>query len=233
MKKTSFIIIHSLPDKKIKSLGNRALINIGNETVIDYQIAFCKKICKNSDIVVIGAFESKKLCKYLHKKYTNIKYISHGLTDFTNIGYSVQHALNNIAYNNLCLINGNIFIDVSSISKIKKQISYKENFIITTKQRKSSVGYIKNKDGTIGHCFFDLPQSMYDMIYIDSKYADTFNYNVLSKDMEKYYLFEIINDCIDHQIPFYGLDIDSRHLNIIENTETINKITRKNNKKYV
>ena len=73
MTKTSIIIIHSLPDKKIKSLGNKALINIGTENVIDYQIGFCNKLAKNNEIIVIGAFESKKLQKYLNKKYPKVK----------------------------------------------------------------------------------------------------------------------------------------------------------------
>lgn len=232
MIKTSIIIIHSLPDKKIKSLGNRALLNIGKENIIDYQIGMCNKLVKNNEIIVIGAFESKKLQKYLNKKYPNVKYISHNFNEFTNIGLGVQYGIKYATGDSIIIMNGNIVIEHNAIPKIKKQIKQKNNFLITTRQSKSGVGFINNPDGSVEHCFFDLPKPLYDLIYIDNAYRDTFSDMVHGRDFEKYYLFEIINESININITFYSVDIDSRHIYIIDNNDTINKIIRKR-KRYV
>lgn len=232
MIKTSIIIIHSLPDKKIKSLGNRALINIGKENLIDYQIGVCNKLVKDNEIIVVGAFESKKLQKYLNKKYPNIKYISHKLTEFTNIGLGLQHGLEYAIGGNLIIMNGNILIEHEAVSKIKQKIKEKHNFLITTRRSKSNVGFISHEDGTVAHCFFDLPKPLYDLFYIDNMYRDTFSNMFNRRDFEKYYLFEIINESISTNITFHSIDIDSRNIHLIDNNETINKFIRKR-KKYV
>jgi bifunctional N-acetylglucosamine-1-phosphate-uridyltransferase/glucosamine-1-phosphate-acetyltransferase GlmU-like protein len=228
MKKTSIILIHSLPDKKIKSLGNKALIQLNGCNLLDYQIGFIKKLFSNSEIIVVGGFDSKKLGKYIHKKYTNIKYVSHEITDNTNIGFSVQKAIMQITGDNILIINGNLFIDKISINDIKKHKKY--NFILSSKQSKSNIGLIVNTK-LVEHCFFDLPKPFYDFVYIHNSYMDTFCDIIKNNDFEKYYLFEIINECINKDIYFYAADIDSRNINIIDNNETINKIIRKQ-KKY-
>mgnify|MGYP003342322255 CR=1 FL=1 len=232
MTKTSIIIIHSLPDKKIKSLGNKALINIGTENVIDYQIGFCNKLAKNNEIIVIGAFESKKLQKYLNKKYPKVKYISHRLTEFTNIGLGLQYGVEYAMGDNLIIMNGNILIEQAAVSKIKQHIKQKHNFLITTRQSKSNVGFINHEDGTIANCFFDLPKPLYDLFYIDSIYRNTFSDMIHNRDFEKHYLFEIINESINTNITFRSVEIDSRNIHLIDNNETINKFIRKR-KRYV
>ncbi len=67
---TTLILLNAFPDKKIKSLGNRLLIDISKEyKIIDYQINLFLQIYKNINVVIVGSFETKKLKKYIKIKY--------------------------------------------------------------------------------------------------------------------------------------------------------------------
>lgn len=229
MIKTSVILIHSLPDRKIKSLGNKALISFGKNNLLDCQIQFIRSTFKNAEIIVVGGFEHKKLHKYLNKKYNNIRYVYHEITEYINIGLSIQKALKLAIGKNIVIINGNLFVDKKASSDIKAIKN--KNYIISTKQNKSPIGCIKNNN-IVQNCFFDLPCSIYDFIYITAESSEQFYkciYNTI--DLEKFYIFEIINSCINKNIIFTLCDIDSRNIDIIDNISTIQKITRKQ-KKY-
>lgn len=229
MIKYSVLLIHSLPDKKIKSLGNKALINLGKLNLIDHQIQFIKKIFKNSEIIVVGGFEHRKLYKYLNKKYSNIKYIYHNINDYVNIGLSIKLGLKVSNGRNVVIINGSLFIDPKASSLIKKAKNH--NYIISTKQTKSPIGCIK-QNGSIENCFFDLPCSIYDFVIVNQTYVQDFkNCIYQTKDIDKFYMFEVINHCINNKMRFVTCEIDSRHIDIIDNNPIIQKITRKY-KKY-
>lgn len=231
MHKTSVILIHSLPDRKIKSLGNKALIDLGKYNILDYQIQFIKKLVKNPEIIVVGGFEHKKLSKYINKKYHNIKYIYHEITDYINIGLSIQLGLRLATGSDAIIMNGNLFIDKRAIKDIKSK--YKNiNAILSTKQTKSPIGCIKNNNQVLQNCFFDLPYPVYDFIRINQESLPTVKDIIYSTyDLDKFYLFEIYNTIINHNIDLYTVDIDSRHIEILDNINTIQKITRKQ-KKY-
>lgn len=230
MNKTSVILIHSFPDRKIKSLGNRALISIGKSNIIDYQIQFIKNLVRNPEIIVVGGFEHKKLSKHIHKKHSNIKYIYHEITDTINIGLSVKLAVRVATGNELIIINGNILIDKRATKDIKSK--YKHiNCILSTKQNKSTIGCIKDANNILQNCFFDLPQPIYDFISINKQSLVAVKDIIYeTADLEKFYLFEIYNAIINRGIDLYTIDIDSRQIDIIDNIDIIQKITRKKTK---
>lgn len=234
MDKTSIIIIHSLPDRKTKSLGNKALIDLGKYTILDYQIEFINKLVKDPEIIIVGGFEHKKLSKYIskNKKYHKIKYIYHEITEYVNIGLSIRLGLRLATGNDVIIMNGNLFIDKKAIKDIKNK--YKNtNIILSTKQKKSQIGCIKNHNKVLQNCFFDLPYSIYDFIRINKQsLPHVKNLIYATHDLDRFYLFEIYNIMINNNIELETVDIDSRYIDVLDNINTIQKITRKQ-KKYV
>lgn len=221
--KNYVIILDSLPDKKIKSIGNRCLIKIRkNHTVLDYHIQTAKKIFnKNLQIIVVGGFESKKLKKYLYSKYNNIIYIEYTVSDYTNIGSILALAFKNIEEGNCLIWNTNHILHNNAINKIQSSLLNNQSFIIYSRS-KGDIGLIIGNNSVI-NCYYGLPYNLYDIIYINNKDIS----RLLTYDMNKLYLFEIINRCIDDDIAISPVLINSKYITIINSTNNIEKVKKK------
>lgn len=134
----SIIIVDSMPDKKIKSIGNRCLISIRKNTnILDYHIQSAKKILKNANIIVICGFESKKVKKYisLNKKYNNIKYIEYDIDELSNFGQALQLGLDTAKNTNCLIWNTNHILHKYAINNIQSKILSQKSFIAYNKKK--------------------------------------------------------------------------------------------------
>lgn len=218
----SVILLNGLADKKIKSIGNRCLIQITkSKNILDYHIKAIHKIFKNPQIILTSCmFDSKKLKKYVENKYPNIIYIDHDVDDFTNIGTGLGLALQKVSAQNNCLIlNTNHILYRSAIQKIKDNIN---NSFILYDQQKGSVGLLHEKNKLI-NCYYDLPNTLYDLLYINRK-----QFGAVPKDLNisKLYLFEIINGYIEKGLDFKPVKINKSSITVINSIKNIEKVKR-------
>lgn len=223
MKKHSVILLNALPDKKIKSLGNKCLISLNKQkNILDYHIHTIKKIFKSPEIIIVCGFDCKKLKKYIQQKYKNLIYLEHNINDQTNVGTSIQLSIPHISGDSCLFLNTTNILYPDAVEKIKlnKDIS----FILTNKE-KGSVGFIKNNDRVI-NCYYDLPNSIYDILYICSDQLSIFK-KIHNNDLSKLFLFEIINLCISYGINLKSININSKSIILIDSINNIQKVQKK------
>lgn len=223
-RKFSIIILNTLSDKKIKSLGDKCLIKLDqHRCLIDYQIQLFNKIFNKPEIIIIGGLDNKRLKKYIDTNFSNIniKYIQHNIDTSTNIGTSIKYAINSITNHNCLIINSSLLLH-KSISQIifKNLIS---SFILVQENIKGNIGYISSNSNKIMNCYYDLPNSVIDCLYIASKDFDIFS-KICQSDIDRYYLFEVINKCIESNISFKPLPVLSKMVTIIDSIDSIQNL---------
>lgn len=222
----SVILLNALPDKKIKSLGNKCLIKISkNYNILDYQIKIINKIFNNPEIIIVGGFDTKKLKKYIDNNYIskNIKYIDHNIDNLTNIGTSVKNAISHVSNNNYFIINSSILFHKDIISTIKKNKS--KSFIMVSKN-KNSIGCTIDLNNKLINCYYDLPNYLIDVLHVSHSDRDSF-LTLCQKNIDKLYFFEIINLCIDNNIQIDVLNIPQKNILTIDSVQSIEKIKNK------
>lgn len=223
----SIILLNALPDKKIKSLGNKYLIKINKSyNIIDYQIKFLRSIFYNPEIIVIGGFEGKKLKKYIDincSNKCNIRYLEHEINETTNIGASIKKGVENASNNNVWIINSTIIFGNSISNIINKNLS--RSFVLTYKSNKSNIGYISNNNKLI-NCYYDLPNTILDSIFIHKN--DFLKFNTICKsEIDRLYFFEVINLCSSANIELSTIDLSPKHVYAIDNIANIERIKNK------
>lgn len=215
--KNYVILLNGLPDKKIKSIGNRCLIQITkNKNILDHHIKTINQIFKNPQIILVCGFDSKKLKKYTENKYPNITYIDHPINDYTNIGQSLQVAIEKVKNGNNCLIlNTNHILHKSVVQKIKNNT---DNSFVLYDKTKGSIGIIYEENKLI-NCYYDLPNNLYDILYIKNK-------KNISIDISKLYLFEIINYYIEDGENIKPIRVNNNSIVVINSIKNIEKVKK-------
>lgn len=222
------VLLNALPDKKIKSLGNKCLLKITKNTnFFDYHIKIINSIFKKPEIIVVGGFDSKKLKKYIDIKYKNIKYIDHEITNVTNIGTSIKKSIDLITTKKCFIINSSIILNKYTYDALQK--NFNNSFIITS-DHNADVGCLIDSNNKCLNCYYDLPKnSPLDIINISERDFDMFR-NLCSQNIDKLFFFEIINMCIANNLNIQSIKINKKGFSIIDNINSINKIREK---KYV
>lgn len=221
----SIIILNALPDRKIKSLGNKYLIKINKtNTIIDYQIKFLKSIFHNPQIIIIGSFESKRLKKYMDNKSlkNNILCIDHDINQNTNVGASIRYGMQYATGDSVWILNSNILIDSKLCDSIKKNLT--RSFVLTHKN-KGNIGYIANNDKLI-NCYYDLPNSIIDSVFIHKNDMGEFH-KVCSSSINQLYFFEVLNLCTQANINLSTVDVPSKYIFSVDSISNIEKIRNK------
>jgi hypothetical protein len=230
MSNKSIILLNAFPDKKIKSLGNKGLIQISSQSnLIDYQIRFFEKLYNNPEIVVVGGFDHKRLNKYItHNKKTynsKVKLIDHDVDDSINIGKSIRVGLEKITNDSIVIYNCSTVLNYKLINKLKK---HDESFIIAEQGIAGNVGCISQHHYAL-NCFYDLSDKIYDFIHLDQATLPMLHKIIESNyHFDKLYLFEILNLCINFGAKMRLVYIEEKQAS---NIDSINSI--KSLKKYL
>lgn len=224
MKNISVVLLNAFPEKKIKTLGNKGLIEIKkNNRLIDYHIDYFSSFASN--IIIVDGYDNKKMQKYLETKgYLNnkkIKYISHEIDDGSNIGTSIKYALKYIVNTHGLLIhNTSIILNKKIITKLH---SMKNNFCIVQKNKsKNDIGCL-TKDSQIITCFYGLPIKLLDTLYIDKKNITKFLDMIKNTDkISNMFLFEIINTAIEIGIFIEAMEVNDASVKHITSSKIYN-----------
>lgn len=223
MKNTSVILLNAFPEKKIKTLGNKGLIDIQkNKKLIDYHIEYFKPLASN--ITIVDGYDNKKMQKYLENKgylkNKKIKYLYHDIGDGSNVGTSIIKGIKDINPNfGLLIHNTSIVLGKKTITKLN---GTKHSFCLVQKNKnKNDIGCYAEKSKIVT-CFYGLPLKLLDSIYIDKNKTNDFikminNTNKISN----MFLFEIINIAIESSIQFEPLEISNNQVKHITSSKAI------------
>lgn len=215
MKDISYVIIACYPDKGMKSYGSKGLMVFNNKRLLDYQIDLINKsqnIKNNYEIIILCDFDIQKIYKNYNKKIR---------VEFLNKQNPIHKAAQIAKYNNILFIDYGCLFHISVI----KNINTDNSNIICVKDHKISkldIGCIIDKNKTLQHMFFDLPDNKFcNMFLISGRDRN----KILSNNIYHRYnllYFEILN-----QLKNDGSIID---VNYIQNNKFIyfNNMRQKN-----
>lgn len=220
--KLTVVFLASMPDKGMKSLGNKSLIKIDTKTILDHQIHHIQKAYKNANIIVVCGFESKRFSK-LMVNTKNISIIEHDIDDYTNFGRSLREAITNIDYDSdIIFINSNAIISYDMIN----QLNYNQSFVIVNNNNKfdSPIGCTFNKD-KIEYIFYDLKYKICEFFYFNNQDTKILR-SVISKATDNQYIFELINLCISLGMRLVPSIVNTDRVIFYDNINKIKKIKK-------
>jgi hypothetical protein len=202
--------VASMPDKSMK-YTNKALIKIYKDIFINHQIKNLLKVNIRSKILVVCAFESKRIIGHVIKN-KRVTYINHEYNEYSNIGESIKEAIKTIPDDqDITIINLSMVID----PKIMKQIKPKNSSIIKSDSTKfkSKIGCTHDPNNNVEFIFYDLEHKICEYLYIHKKDTKIFKNIVQNHIKDNMYLFEIINTMIHHKMKISMETIKSNIIN--------------------
>lgn len=224
--KISVVILSTLPDIGIKSLGTKSLIKINTKYLIDYQLECINKTFKNiqHEILIGSYFDYSKTYKVLnnYKKY-NLRIIKQNI-DNLNFGGAMIDIINHTLYDNVLFINYGCWFDKESI----------KNLIGDGKH--SGVGILKNKNidnlptsclvtnNIVENIFFDINEYKFTEFCFLNSIAKQFIINNIDP-INNYnkFMFEILNTIIENNIQINARFLDNKNFFFITNNKHFNK----------
>lgn len=179
--------------RRMKSYGCKSLLNIKHEKLIDIQINKIQNIIPNNEIVLVTGFDSDRL---MHQTPEDIIKIENEKYYENNVIRSISIGLRAVKNNDHVLI---IFGDLLFNDKCLKSLNFAESSIIISNHMASNeVGCNINPKGFLEYMMFDLPNKWGHIIYLTSKELTLFKKLAWTKNKEKKFCFEIINEIINH-----------------------------------
>ena len=194
IKNINIVIISSLPDKSMKSIGNKALIDFHGTSLIEHQITNIRKIYKKAKIIIVGGFEHKKLYDKIKSK-KNIVYVYHEYNDYVNVGMAVKTVLPVLGNKPTIIMNIGFIFNPTIIENLNLD---KDNVMINNKNKnfESKIGCIADKIGCIEFIFYDLEKRLCEFVYLNSN-GITMMRDIQKEIRNNMYLFEILNKLIN------------------------------------
>lgn len=221
----SILILATMPDYGMKSLGNKSLIHVKNLPLIEHQLIHLKKSmrAREYEIIYLCGYEQQKTQKKIEKysETYNVKFISQNI-DNLNYGGALVDGIQHIKYNNVLYINyANLFKQTLS-SYIKTNKDY---IFVSPNHHNNShirIGFQENNRDQDNYLFFDIGSKKYLDCGILTKHTIQI---IKDMDPDKYsnkFLFEIIN-----LLPqFDSIEINPKDCLFVDSNKTLNKSRR-------
>lgn len=220
MKNVSVLILNAIPDKKIKSIGNKCLLPIKNDRILlEYHLDILNKIFVKPEILIVDS-NLVKIKTYIKKHNISIKQVSHDVDHQTNIGESIICGLHSISNPNCFIMNSSHILKQTIVTKLR--LTPSESCLPFSKDT-GDVGLIQNENDEVVNCYYGLPNKIYDLLYLNEPAIDTIK--AMDK-VSKLFLFEIINRCIEQELVFGSTEISAKDITIMNNLKTTKRITK-------
>jgi hypothetical protein len=211
--------------KGMKSIGSKSLLKIKEYSILEYQINQILGINNTIKINIATGFDHEKIKEYIDSRYKNINWIYNENYENTNQTKCLSLFLEQIACEDLLIINSGILFKNKSITYSSLKGNNKI-YLLNKPKLNFSIGCSDIQN--IEYLFYDLPNLWAECVYFNTSTTkvlkDILLYN--KKHMDKLYLFEIINDLIQHNIGFDNMIIDKKNIFKINNTKDIPQARR-------
>lgn len=179
--------------RRMKSYGCKSLLNIKNKKLIDIQLDYINDRFPNNETILITGFDSERLMNHSPNnivKIENEKYYENNVV--RSIGIGLRATKDN---DHILIVFGDILLNEKSLSLIDHNQS---SIIISDHMSDNEVGCNINYKGFLEYMMFDLPNKWGHIIYLTSKELDLFKKIIWSKNKDKKFCFEIINEVVNN-----------------------------------
>ena len=179
--------------RRMKSYGCKSLLHIQDKKLIDIQIANIEQVFPNNEIILITGFDSDRLINNSPNKLIKIeneKYYENNVVRSITIGL---RATKDNDY--VLIIFGDILLNTKALDLIDQNES---SIVISNHMSENEVGCNINNKGYLEYMMFDLPNKWGHIIYLTNKELDLFKKIAWSKNKDKKFCFEVINEIVNH-----------------------------------
>jgi len=220
-------LLSAQPGHRMKSYGPTPLLQLGNETVLDRQIASIKSVFGNFELIICVGFGSEKVIKFIKEKYSkeNIRVVENQVHHHSNCCESARLCLNNTANNKILLCNGDLLIESDLLSSLPTNRSY---VVLEEKAFPSlDVGVTINERGHIENLCFGLEKIWSELTFLDTVGTiETFRKIISLPDYKTKFIFEALNELgkTSHKVGFFINTYSP--LVKIDNIKTYHKVRR-------
>jgi len=204
---TCFIIIAPKTDSYWSQYNNKLSIKIRNNYLINHQINNIFNAYPRASVIVAGDFSGMDISKRAKVRYIDIKF-----DEFLNIGGVLLKIISNIKNQSVCIMNIGLILNMLHI----KDLNISQTAMVSSQNKKfkSKIGCVTRDTSKIESIFYDLDNSLCELLYIHSKDISIFK-EILGCCVKKYmYLFEISNILMSYNINInlYTSKINALHL---------------------
>lgn len=188
------IILASDMGYRMKSYGPKCLLKTGeNESILFRQIRLIRQELPYSEITIVVGFEADKVIKHVSK---DIRIIENQIFQRTNSVESVRLVVNNRRFEHLLILDGDLIFNRKSIADLTNggsvAVMDAHNFFPDDKEGATIV------DGNATNFSYGLEKRWARMIYLTDKELEMFHKEIVNRDKNKMYLFEIFNDILNN-----------------------------------
>ena len=206
--------------RRMKSHGNKCLIEINKETILKRQLRIVSEQYPTAEIIVVAGFQADRIIKNVP---SYVKIIENDLYETTNTARSISMALRAINYKNKALvINGDLIFNEETIQDIGL---YEQPTVIIDSCNRFSieeVGVLINKDKVVNFSYGNIIKWAQIML-LDAKSIHIFSNILLNKERHKFHTFEILNMLIDKSISFNAVEPNGMKIAEIDCYQDIEK----------
>jgi len=229
MDNISVLILSTLPDTGIKSLGTKSLIKIHSKYFIDYQLDSIQKALKhiNHEIIIASSFDYHKTYKILnnYKKY-NINIIRQNF-DNINYGGAFLDALSKTSHDNVLCINYGCWFNKDAIKNIIADSRTNTIGVIKQKKLEHLPVSCLIKENTIENLFFDISDYHYgEMFFINSETKKLLLDTIPVQPNINRFSFEILNMLIESGVKFQPAMLNNKNFIFLTSNKHFNKFRK-------
>lgn len=226
----SVLILTTLSDHGIKSLGNKSLIKIKQKPIVVHQIESIRKALRSTEyeIVIVCSFDCSKIEKTIKQyiKNTNIRVI-YEKSENINFGGALMTGIFNASYEDVLYLNYGLIFRNNALTPILKD--RENNFALLASNHLQNdnidVGCFI-EDNTVSNLFFNLGDHKYlDCAFFHKETTRYLKRNTTPEKCRNQFTFEIINKLLD-KFTFYTRFVNSRDALMIDSQKTLNKSKR-------
>lgn len=219
----SLILIPEIT-KGMKSIGSKSLLKIKECSILEYQIDQILSINSSIKINIATGFDHDKIKEYIETKYTDINWIYNPEYAETNQTKSLSLFLEQSCCGDLLIINGGVLLKQKTIlySSLKGN---NKIYLLNKPKNNFTIGCADTS--SIEYLFYDLPNLWSECVYFNKHTVNILKHLLNTKNnMDKLYVFEIINNLIQQNIAFDHMIIDKKNVFKINNTKDIPQARR-------
>lgn len=229
---TSVVILATLPDSGIKSLGSKSLLTFKGKYLIEHQLDAIRQGLRNKkyDITIMSGFDSQRMIKFLSpicKKY-DIQIVKQNYENNLNFGGSLIDSISHTKYKNILSINYGLLFKPNIISAMVKDHS-RNTVVVSNNHSYNSnlkVGCY-DQNNQVVNLFYNLGEKKYlDINYWGANTVDFIKKNLFFANNHNRFIFELVNLLIGYGHSFDSLVVDPKHCLLIDSMKTLTRSKR-------
>lgn len=228
----SIVVLSTLPDSGIKSLGSKSLLTFKNQYLIEYQIHTIQSALKNIDheIIIMCGFDCNRVYKTLSPlmKKLNIRLFKENNDPNLNFGGSFLRSLEYIRYNQVLSINYGVLFRKNVIQNL---INNNLNNVIGIAKNHPLNDNIKIgchlEQNNVINLFYNLGQNKYlDINFWSPDIIEYIKKNLSFDDHKNKFIFEIVNLLNNYNHKFVCSNIHMKDCVFIDSLNILTKSKR-------